>query len=233
MSSVFNGYGIYKPMYGIWQFIKDIPFLVKCCHQRIHKGYCVKDTWDIDQWFVSTLKPMLQELRDNHRGFPSYFIDEFWQQHKDVMGMSYEEFVSWHPEEDLKWQQWSKKGQDYGNQRWNEILERMVLLLNEMEEDTCFRKNPYDEEWYSFHERFNEKYPKGGDELKTKEELAEERKTGSKRLAWPSEDPEFGKEYESAWEKKNAYDKELLEYREKCKNEFMDLFKEHLRSLWD
>ena len=91
MNSVFNSYGIYKPMYGIWQFIKDIPFLVKCCHQRIHKGYCVKDTWDIDQWFVSTLKPMLQELRDNHRGFPSYFIDEFWQQHKDEMGMSYED----------------------------------------------------------------------------------------------------------------------------------------------
>ena len=30
-----------------------------------------------------------------------------------------------------------------------------------------------------------------------------------------------------------ADDKELLEYREKCKDEFMELFKEHFRNLWD
>ena len=234
MNSVFSGYGVYKPIYGIWQFIKDIPFLIKCCHQRIHKGYCVKDTWDVDHWFISVLKPMLEDLRKNHRGVPFTIEYEYWEEHKEELGLSQEDFMyNWPSDDKSEEHKVRSEALDKCDQIWGDILGRMVFLLNEMDEDTCSRQNPYADEWWFFHERFKEKYPKGGDELKTKEELAEERITGSKRLVWPSEDPEFGEEYEKISEKRYDYERELEEYRENCKDEFMDLFKKYFRNLWD
>lgn len=231
MNSVFNGYGIYKPIHAVWEFIKDIPFLIRCCHQRIHKGYCVKDTWSIDYWFISTLKPMLEDLKNDHHGFPAFLEYDYWEEHKDEIGMSYEQWMSWSKDENKN--RLKAAADKICDQKWNEILERMIFLLNEMDEDTCSRQNPYKEEWYSYHERFRKKYPKNGDELKSKEELTEEKKSGSTRMVTPSKDPEFGKEYDEISEKMMNEDRKLEKYREDCKDEFMGMFSKYFHNLWD
>ena len=38
--------------------------------QRFKRGYSYGDVWDIDCWFMRTVKPMLIHLRDNGHGIP-------------------------------------------------------------------------------------------------------------------------------------------------------------------
>lgn len=38
--------------------------------QRFMRGYSYGDVWDIDYWFMRTVKPMLIHLRDNGHGIP-------------------------------------------------------------------------------------------------------------------------------------------------------------------
>lgn len=37
-------FSIKRPLYSIRQLFRDL----KCCLERIRKGYCVKDLWEID-----------------------------------------------------------------------------------------------------------------------------------------------------------------------------------------
>ena len=38
--------------------------------QRFKRGYSYGDVWDMDQWFMRTVKPMLIHLRDHGIGIP-------------------------------------------------------------------------------------------------------------------------------------------------------------------
>ena len=62
--------------YAFWriprQFFRDL----KYCGQRIQKGYCDKDVWDLDYWFELVIPDMLQDLRDVHIGYPTSLIDD-------------------------------------------------------------------------------------------------------------------------------------------------------------
>ena len=49
-------------------------FRSKC--QRFKRGYSWGDVWDMDQWFMNTIKPMLIHLRDHGIGCPNEFYDE-------------------------------------------------------------------------------------------------------------------------------------------------------------
>ena len=55
-----------NPVRKIEYFFNDI----KYCYQRIKYGWCDKDTWNIDMWFLAIIPPMLQHLRDNKHGYP-------------------------------------------------------------------------------------------------------------------------------------------------------------------
>ena len=41
--------------------------------QRFKRGYASADVWDIDQWFVETVKPMLIHLRTHGNTYPIEF----------------------------------------------------------------------------------------------------------------------------------------------------------------
>ena len=43
--------------------------------QRFHRGWAYADVWNMDDWFVRTVRPMLIHLRDNHWGVPVEFAD--------------------------------------------------------------------------------------------------------------------------------------------------------------
>lgn len=41
--------------------------------QRFKRGWAYSDVWDIDAWFMHTIKPMLLHLYHNHMGVPMEF----------------------------------------------------------------------------------------------------------------------------------------------------------------
>lgn len=56
-----------KNVFGVTrQFIKDI----KCCYQRITLGYCDRDLWNIDDWFLSLIPEMLIKFNKTRHSFP-------------------------------------------------------------------------------------------------------------------------------------------------------------------
>lgn len=40
-------------------------------YQRLFYGYCDKDVWDMDIWFLNVVPRMLQDLRDKNDGYPA------------------------------------------------------------------------------------------------------------------------------------------------------------------
>ena len=44
-----------------------------CICQRLRYGYCYRDAWAIDQWFLVIIPNMLNDLRINGHGYPGSF----------------------------------------------------------------------------------------------------------------------------------------------------------------
>jgi hypothetical protein len=44
---------------------------LKARYQRFKRGYSYGDVWDMDRWFIRTVKPMLTHLRDHGIGIPN------------------------------------------------------------------------------------------------------------------------------------------------------------------
>ena len=69
MRSVFNK----RPVKIIQLLMDDI----KCCTERITKGYCSKDVDNIDIWFLNIIPDMLQSLMDKKMGVPKEIYDNY------------------------------------------------------------------------------------------------------------------------------------------------------------
>ena len=50
---------------------------IKCCTERITKGYCSKDVDNIDIWFLNIIPDMLQSLMDKKMGVPKEIYDNY------------------------------------------------------------------------------------------------------------------------------------------------------------
>ena len=149
-------------------------------------------------WFIDNARKIMTVYRDNRHGTP-IVIDDF----------KYED----------------KESTDKNENKWNEIVDRMIFLLGEMGEFTCQKKNPYEEESNRIYDEFTEKYGMFGKKLNSQEENEKEYIT----LHTPSELPE----YKDTMDKWIAAERELEKYRQKCKDEFFELFSEHFYALWD
>ena len=51
--------------------ISDFWYDFRCRCQRFKRGYAYSDVWDMDVWFMHTVKPMLIHLRDHGIGIPN------------------------------------------------------------------------------------------------------------------------------------------------------------------
>lgn len=49
---------------------------IQCAWQRANKGYCFRDLWGIDMWFIEIMPNMLKELKERKMGYPVYFNSE-------------------------------------------------------------------------------------------------------------------------------------------------------------
>ena len=112
----------------------------------------------------------------------------------------------------------------------DKILDRMIFLWRETDEETCSKKNSYEEEYMKALDEFRDKYGLLGKKLQTPEELEANRKRGGGgTVHFMSELPE----YKEISEKYMDEEKMLEQYRIACKDEVMDLMKEHFFALWD
>ena len=58
---------------------------IKWKFQRAFRGFSDGDTWDIDLWFLTTMKSMLQQFIDNTHGFPIEFTEKEWKAYVNHM----------------------------------------------------------------------------------------------------------------------------------------------------
>lgn len=91
------------------------------------------------------------------------------------------------------------------DEKWTEILNRLTFLLNEVNEDTCSVKNEFEESYHNSLDLYIEL---------------------NKALPNANFPNKFADDY---FEK----EKEIFEYRNKCKDEALDLIKEYFWNLWD
>ena len=76
----FSVYSIKTPIKNIKHFLFDL----KCCRDRIRKGYCGKDAWDMDLWFLEVVPGVPDLLREHMDSYPSSLLDEYYQDHSDI-----------------------------------------------------------------------------------------------------------------------------------------------------
>ena len=166
-----------------------------CIYQRLRYGYCYRDAWSINEWFVTIIPNMIHDLRINTHGYPGYFTGT--------------------EEENV--------------QKWDRILERMEFLFREAKEETCSRKNPYEDAHDRARDAFIKKYGLFGEALKTEDEKSQEKTKSYSRMYTMSDVPEY-KDISDSW---LAAESELATYRNCCMEEGMKLFVKYFWDLWD
>lgn len=60
------------------QFISHYFYDIKNAWQRANKGYCDKDLWNIDNWFLNIIPKMLTEFQKKTDGYPGNMTMEEW-----------------------------------------------------------------------------------------------------------------------------------------------------------
>lgn len=61
--------------YKIRNEIREAKYNLKCKCQRFKRGYSNSDVWDMDTWFIDTIKPMLIHLKEHGCSYPMEFED--------------------------------------------------------------------------------------------------------------------------------------------------------------
>lgn len=69
-------YCILHPWEVVIHKIRDI----HCAIQRARKGYCYRDLWNIDVWFLDIMPRMIDEFIKIHHGYPCDLTSEEWEQ---------------------------------------------------------------------------------------------------------------------------------------------------------
>ncbi len=193
-----------NPIKHIARWVRNI----KYCYQRIKYGYCDRDVWSIDWWFLNVVPNMLEDLKETTHGYPR----EFEEVTMESLGTDSQDEVD-----------------EARMQKWRDTLSEMIFLFREARDDTCTRKNPYEAEYDEVQEEFSKKYGFFGERLKTKEDLEEEEKIRTSRLYFPGDVPEYkdiSEKYHNEWRK-------IMDYKAECKEKGLNLFNKWFWNLWD
>lgn len=175
--------------------IRELGRALKRCHQRIWHGYCDYDTFSIDDWFMRIMPAMLLDLKTNRHGSP--VAEGFPSQALFLDEDERSESI---------------------HRRWDEILDRMIFLLGEMDESTCSLDNPYEDAY------FNAVHALNSESMPGKEDSA---------LGHIYHSPADAPEYSELAEHYRARQGEIDSYRLHCKEEFFELFSRWFYDLWD
>jgi len=69
---------IYEPWYRVDKKLKTICRKIKWSFQRITKGYCEYDTWDLDTHYCRYFRDTVEYLRKHCHGYPFGHTEESW-----------------------------------------------------------------------------------------------------------------------------------------------------------
>ena len=64
---------------------------IQCAWQRANKGYCFRDLWNVDLWFIEIMPKMIQELKERKIGYPAYLSEKEWDSILDEMIQCFKE----------------------------------------------------------------------------------------------------------------------------------------------
>lgn len=74
LNNVFT-FGYFRPWYNVPSHVKQFIKIIKYCFERITKGYCAYDRYDIDSWLLETLPNMLNEFAEKTHSHPYGFSE--------------------------------------------------------------------------------------------------------------------------------------------------------------
>ena len=215
---------------GIKWKITDKIFDSKMRRQRKRRGYADIDCWNLFNWFQSTFVEMIKHLRNRKMGAPELDFEEVdnfpleWIEQQCKILLKQKKRNGY--EEEVK-----LFGSERYFDRWWLVLSRIAYCLEESDEEKCSEKNEFYEEyfeqvWGSKEELRKMKFKEIWDTFWKPETFDENGKTLTYRLETKEPDPKLQKKYYKREE-------EIAEYREKMKNEAMDLLKKYFFCLWD
>lgn len=134
MFPVFNKihYKKNRPLRNVQIFFCDL----KSCFQRIKRGYSDAAAEEMHAWFLGVVPDMLKSYRrtlDIHGGFPSVFVEEFYEKYSPEIGCSYDDFLRSDCAPPIK--EWQTKMEEYGRARWRGVIDEMIQLFSESKEN--------------------------------------------------------------------------------------------------
>ena len=74
-------------------FSNDILTRHKYKRQRTKWGFCGYDATDIDCWFLNVMPRMIEYLKNNHIGFPTWILEEYYEQNKGFKEKLHERII--------------------------------------------------------------------------------------------------------------------------------------------
>ena len=117
----------------LFTLIKEFVRCIKWSRQRILRGYAECDRWGMDYYLQRLIPDMLQDLKDNRMGSPGHLGEIYTNEDGVTVN-------------------------DTCHKEWDKILDQMIFLWREVDEETCSKKNPYEEEYYGASGEIKEKY---------------------------------------------------------------------------
>ena len=121
--------------------IKGLFWGLKYERERSKRGFSEYDVYDVDYYLEYLLPDLLEaylKKLDEIDSFPILFMEEYYNEHKDEIGCTFQEFRCYTP--DLR--DWHKKMEEECRRRWREIIDEMVFLFRESCKSTSSRPDP-------------------------------------------------------------------------------------------
>ena len=113
--------------------VKHVRRCIKWSKQRIVRGYADSDIWNMYGYLQVLLPDMLEHLKNHRCGSPGYLGENYTNEDGILVN-------------------------DTCHEVWDKILDRMIFLWRETDEETCSKKNSYEEEYMKALDEFRDKY---------------------------------------------------------------------------
>lgn len=130
---IFNSCFSYSKRYW-YKNIKYIPLYFRRIHHLIKYGYDKCAFWQIDDWFIQTIKPILVDYREKHYSVP-IVIDNY-------------PYIACTEEDKIM--------QKDNEEKWDGIINRMIELLDDMDETSPkYDVDEYEHNWEKQNKEIN------------------------------------------------------------------------------
>lgn len=94
---------------------KNIFTNLKYAYQRIKRGYCDADLWEIDGWFLTVVPDMLKQFSKTRKGYPEILRRKYYEKNNNTLNITYEKFIC----------DCGEKAGEVCDREWTEILNQM------------------------------------------------------------------------------------------------------------